>query len=347
MSDSDTRPDNTRKSLVIGATGFLGSHVVRELVARGEQVRVLVRPSSNTRPLDGLAIESAVGELTDTSAVESAVHGCSIVYYCAVDTRAWLTDPAPLYATNVDTLRVVLDVAIRHPLDAFVFTSTMSTIGRHGARPADEDDEFDWATEAGHYVRTRVAAEELVLGYARDHGLPAMAMCVANTYGADDWQPTPHGAFVAGAALGRLPFTVSGVRAESVGITDAAHALILAAERGRPGQRYIVAERSIDLGEIIRIAATTTGRPTPRLVLPRQVLSMIGTFGTIAARLTGRSVRLTKTTVRLMHWMPEMSHAKAERELGWQPRPVTEAIRDGARFWVDRTTRHHRNLTEH
>ncbi|MCK0438472.1 NAD-dependent epimerase/dehydratase family protein [Gordonia alkaliphila] len=322
--------------LVIGGNGFLGSHLVRRLLDDGQQVRVLTRASSDLRTLGGLDVEHVTGDLFDAEAVDAAMDGCSVVYHCAVDTRAWLTDPAPLYRTNVEALRSVLDVAARRDLERFVFTSTLATIGRGDRRSAvDETQAFDWPESAPHYVRARVAGEQVALSYAADGRVPVTAMCVANTYGAGDWAPTPHGAFVAAAALGKLPFTVRGMRTESVGIDDAAAALALAAERGRVGERYIVAERYLDLGQVVAAAASAVDRDPPRLVLHKPTLYLAGAAGSAFAAATGRPQKLSLDSVRLMHAFPPMSHAKAERELGWQPRPVLDAIADGARFWRD------------
>ncbi|WP_439029838.1 NAD-dependent epimerase/dehydratase family protein [Gordonia terrae] len=323
-------------SLVIGGNGFLGSRLVRRLVESGEDVRVLTRSTSDLRSLTGLDVEHVTGDLFDAASLERAMRGCEVVYHCAVDTRAWLRDPAPLYRTNVDALRSVLDVAARQSLRRFVFTSSVATIGRVRGRPATEADRFNWSRQAPDYVKSRVAAEDLVLRRARDGAVPAVAMCVANTYGPGDWQPTPHGAFVAGAALGRLPFTIRGCRAESVGIDDAARALHLAADRGVVGDRYIVADRSIDIGEIVSVAAAAAGRRPPRVVLRRPALYVCGAAGSARAAVTGRPVQLTIPAVRLMHFMSEMDHGKAERDLDWHPEPVTDAIADGARFWLER-----------
>ncbi|MFW0795487.1 NAD-dependent epimerase/dehydratase family protein [Gordonia sp. CPCC 205515] len=325
--------------LVIGASGFLGSHVVRQLVESGERVRILIRETSDTRAIDDLDVERVIGSLRDPGVVTTALDGCDVVFYCAVDTRSWLPDPAPLYETNVEALRAVLDVAVKADLQRFVFTSTLATIGRVQGRKATETDAFNWADKAPEYVKSRVAAEDLVMTYVRDRGLPAVAMCVSNTYGAGDWQPTPHGSFVAGAALGKLPFIIKGCSSETVGIDDAARALILAADRGRIGERYIVSERFLDLGEIVAIAARTAGRPAPRLVLHRPVLYVCGAYGSMMAKLTGKPRQMTLTSVRLMHIMSPMDHSKAERELGWHPLPVPDAVAEGARFWLDRVAR--------
>lgn len=180
-------------SLVIGASGFLGSTLTRRLVESGEDVRILVRPSSDTRTIDDLDVDRHVGELNHADSVADAMSGCTDVYHCAVDTRAWLLDPAPLYETNVELLRSVLEVAARISLRRFVFTSTMATIGIPESGLADEATEFNWDRRATDYVRSRVAAERLALSYAREHDVPLVAMCVSNTYGAGDVVPTPTG----------------------------------------------------------------------------------------------------------------------------------------------------------
>ncbi|GAB91417.1 NAD-dependent epimerase/dehydratase family protein [Gordonia rhizosphera] len=321
--------------LVIGATGFLGSRLTRQLVNSGEQIRVLVRQTSNTRAIDDLDVERAVGDLFDTDALTKAMSGCDVVFHCAVDARAWLSDTTPLFRTNVDGLGSVLDVAARADLRRFVFTSSIATIGRHPGHVVTESDAFNWDDNADDYIRSRVAGEELALRYACEGRVPVVAMCVANTYGPGDYLPTPHGSMVAGAALGKLPFTIKGMRTESVGIDDAAAALILAADKGRIGERYIISESQVGIDEVVSIAATTAGRRPPRLVLHKPTLYVIGAFGSLRNRLTGASPLLSVKTVRLMHYMSKMSHDKAVRELGWEPSPVREAIAEGARFWID------------
>lgn len=253
--------------LVIGANGFLGSHVTRQLVAdcapqKGE-VRAMVRPAANTRSIDDLPLTRFHGDVFDTATVAEAMAGCDDVYYCVVDTRAWLRDPSPLFRTNVAGLRNVLDVATDASLRRFVFTSSYATVGRRRGHVATEEDRVD-TRKVTPYVRSRVAAEDLVLQYAHDAGLPAVAMCVSTTYGGGDWGRTPHGAFIAGAVFGRLPFTMRGIRLEAVGVDDAARALILAAERGRNGERYLISERMMPLQEVVRIAADEAGVPPPR-----------------------------------------------------------------------------------
>lgn len=320
--------------LVVGANGFLGSHVTRQLVADGAEVRVMVRPTANTRSIDDLEVTRFHGDVFDTATVRAAMDGCEDVYYCVVDTRAWLRDPSPLFRTNVEGLRNVLEVAKQANLRRFVFTSTYATVGRPRGRVATEDNRIV-RRRLTPYVRSRVQAEDLVLRSATQDGLPAVAMCVSTTYGSGDWGRTPHGAFIAGAVFGKLPFMMKGIQLEVVGVDDAARALILAAEHGRTGERYLVSERMIPLQEVVRIAADEAGVPPPRRSISVPALDGLGALGSLKARFTGKEAELSLASVRMMRAEAEVDHSKAVRELGWRPRPVEESIREAARFWAD------------
>jgi dihydroflavonol-4-reductase len=332
----EVNPEASAKpKLVIGANGFLGSHVTRQLVAGGAEVRAMVRPNANTRSIDDLnRCIRFHGDVFDTATVREAMDGVDDVYYCVVDTRAWLRDTSPLFRTNVDGLRNVLDVAVKEPgLRRFVFTSTYTTVGRRHGHVATEEDIVD-PRGLTPYVQSRVQAEDLVLRYVAEAGLPAVAMCVSTTYGSGDWGRTPHGAFIAGAVFGKLPFTMDGIQLEVVGVDDAARAMILAAEHGRIGERYLISERMIGLKEVVRIAADEAGVPPPRRSISVPMLYALGAFGTLKARLTGKDAELSLASVRMMRAEADVDSSKAHRELGWQPRPVEESIREAARFWA-------------
>jgi dihydroflavonol-4-reductase len=320
--------------LVIGPSGFLGSHVTRQLVERGEHVRVLLRRTSSTVAIDDLDVERHFGDVFDDAALRAAMAGCDDVYYCVVDTRAWLRDPAPLFRTNVEGLRHVLDAAVDADLHRFVFTSTIGTIAlSEDGRPVTEDEPFNWMAKGGGYIRSRVEAEHLVLRYARERGLPAVALCVSNTYGPGDFQPTPHGSLVAAAAKGKMPVYVEDMSMEVVGIEDAARALILAAERGRVGERYIISERFISARELYGTAAKAGGAKPPRVGIPLKVMYALGFCGDVAAKVLRRDMLMCTLSVRLMHIMSRMDHGKAERELGWHPEPIDESIRRAVAFY--------------
>jgi len=325
--------------LVVGANGYLGSHVTRQLVGAGHDVRVMVRDGANTVGIDDLPVTRFVGDIFDAAVLREAMTGCEVVHYCVVDTRGWLRDPAPLFRTNVEGTRHVLDIAtepaVAAGLQKFVFTSSYATVGRRRGHTATEADEITDERGLTPYVRSRLQAERMVLEYARTRGLPAVAMCVSTTYGAGDWGRTPHGAIIAGAAFGKLPFVMAGIELEAVGIDDAAHALLLAAEKGRVGERYLVSEKMISNAEVVRIAAEAAGVPAPTKVLPLPVAYAMAAMGSLKARLTGTDERLSLNSLRLMRAEAPVDSAKARRELGWQPRPVEKSIAEAARFWVE------------
>jgi dihydroflavonol-4-reductase len=323
----------SQPKLVIGANGFLGSHVTRQLVADGYQVRVMVRPNASTISIDDLDVQRYVGDIWDNEVLREAMAGCDDVYYCVVDTRGWLSDPAPLFHTNVEGTRNVLEIAKDAGLRHFIFTSSYVTVGRRRGKTASETDIIN---DRGltPYVRSRVQAEELVLRYAHEHGLPAIAMCVSTTYGSGDWGRTPHGAIIAGAAFGKLPFVMGGIGLEAVGVDDAARATILAAERGRVGERYLISEKMISNAAVARIAAVEAGVPPPAKTIPLLLAYALAAMGTAKARLRGTDEKLSLGSLRLMRAEGPLDHSKAVRELGWQPRPVEESIREAARFWV-------------
>jgi len=318
--------------LVIGASGFLGSHVTRQLVERGDRVRVLVRTTSSTKSIDDLEVERQCGDVFDDDVLRTAMAGCDDVYYCVVDNRAWLRDPTPMFQTNVDGLVHVLDAAVDANLRRFVFTSTIGTIALSDDGPATEDQPFNWSDRCGAYIRSRVDAENLVLRYARERGLPAVAMCVSNTYGPRDWQPK-HGALLAAAGAGKMPFHIKGIGTEVVGIEDAARAFLLAAEKGRVGERYIISERFITTRELYDTAADAGGVRRPPFGIPLKAVYAAGLLGDLAAKVSRRDLPLTSVMVRLMHIMSPMDHGKASRELGWEPEPIYDSIYKAVEFY--------------
>jgi len=326
-----------QRALVMGASGNVGACVTRHLVSSGADVRVLLRESSSTKGIDGLNVERRYGDVFGTADVAAAMSDRDVVYYCIVDTRAELRDPAPLFKTNVEGLRSVLDVAIRANLQRFVFLSTIGTIavGRHG-ETVDEDTPFNWSDEAGGYIASRRSAEDLVLAYAADHGLPAVVANVSNPYGPPDWQPR-QGMFVKLAALGKMPIFIRGVGSEVVGIDDVADAMLLAAQRGRIGQRYIISERYMSQRELVTCAAQAVGARPPRLGVPMAVLYGLGWVNDALGALMRRDFPMSRQSAKLVELTSPASHDKATRELGWHPTPTEEFIRRAACTYVERS----------
>lgn len=320
------------KKLVIGASGFLGSHVARQLVHNGDDVRVMLRRTSSTKGIDDLPVERCYGDVFDDAALRDAMVGCDVVFYCVVDARMWLRDPAPLFRTNVEGLRHVLDAAVAAGLRKFIFTSTTGTLAISDGTPVTEDDPHNW-TQGGAYIEARVAAENMVMAYVREKGLPAVALCISTTYGPGDWQPTPHGSLIARVAKGQFPFYLD-FSLEVVGIEDAARAMLLAAERGRVGERYIISDRYLSTREIHEIAARAAGVKPPRIKLPLGLLYAFARVNDLAARLLRRDLQFAVVGVRMAELMSPLDHSKAERELGWKPEPVADSIAKAAKFFT-------------
>ncbi|GAB3760878.1 dihydroflavonol-4-reductase [Nocardioides ginsengisegetis] len=323
----------TGTKLVMGANGFLGSHVTRKLVERGDQVRVWLRRTSSNVNIADLEVEPRFGNLDDIDALRAAMIGVDTVFYCIVDTRAWLRDSTPLFATNVEALRGVLDVAVEVGVPKFVFCSTVGTIGIVEQGLADEETPHTWTHLGGPYIETRVQAENLVLEAARDRALPAVVLNVGTTYGPRDHGPTPHGKMVMMASRGKMAGYVRGASMEVVGIEDAAEAFLMAEQKGKVGERYIISERYLTIQDLLAIAADEGGVTPPRLGLSLPLMRVIGAIGGAASRVVGRDSVITPTSVRLMHIQSALDHGKASRELGWEPGPTPDAIRAGVRWF--------------
>lgn len=330
LSAADSTTNN--RALVIGASGFLGSHVVKKLVASGRPVRILVRHSSRLDALEGIDVETYYGDVLNLESLQKAMHGCSTVFHCVVDTRAWLTDPAPLYRCNIDGLVNSMDAALANNIRRFIFTSSIATVGLNEQRPPNETDTFNWRERAPAYILSRVGAEDKLFDYCRDRGLPGIAMCVANTYGPADVQPTPHGELVWQAATGKLPIALN-CGAPYVDIRDAADALLLAEERGRTGERYIIAAGYISQRELYALAAKTINGKPPML-LPIGAAHVIAWLTQSIAALLGRKdVKLCTASVLLSHIFKELDASKARTELGWRARPLEESVHDAVTWY--------------
>ena len=321
------------KTLVMGASGFLGSHVVKELAAADREVRIMVRASSDTRAIDHLDVERVLGDIADREAVASAMSGCDSVYYCIVDTRAWLRDTSPLYATNVDGLRRTMDVALEAGIGRFVFTSTYGTLGLNPSGVSTEADQFNWADKAPDYVLCRVQAEDLFFEYCRDRGLPGVACCVANTYGADDIVPTPHGKLVKDVARGKMAIYWDG-GGPCVGIRDAARAMLLAEEKGRIGERYIIAERWLDYKELFALAAEAAGVAPPRIRIPLFVMYLISGLADVISFFTRKDNRMSLASLRCSILLPDVDSGKAREELCWTPEPIEKSIGEAVDYYL-------------
>ncbi len=310
-----------KPTLVTGASGFIGWHVARLLTERGQKVRALVRPTSTLRELE---VEPAVGDLRDAGSLDRAVAGCERVFHVAADYRLWARDPQELYGSNVEGTRNLLEAARKHGVERFVYTSTVGCIGVPRGGLGDETVPVTLEEMSGAYKRSKFLAERLALEFA-ESGLPVVVVNPTAPVGDHDVKPTPTGKIVLDFLKGAMPaFIDTGLNLVDVRDTAAAH--LLAAERGRPGERYIVGGENLTLKEILQKLARLTGKEAPRLKLPYAVAYAAGVVTTGWARVTGHPPRAPLDAVRMAKKKMFVSTEKARRELGFAPGPVDAAL---------------------
>jgi len=316
--------------LVTGASGFIGGHVARLLVERGEKIRILVRPESNLRGIADLirneaAVERITGDLRDAQSLRGAAAGCQVVYHVAADYRLWSRNPDEVYRSNVEGTRNLLEEAGHSGVDRVVYTSTVGCIGVPGdGGSGDEDSPVDPEGMGGAYKRSKFQAEQVALEYARQ-GLPVVVVNPTAPVGERDVKPTPTGRIIVDFLKGRMPAYVD-TGLNVVDVRDVANGHLAAAERGRVGERYILGARNMTLREILEELSRLGGRAAPKLRIPYTAAWMYAAMGSAAARLTGREPRASLEAVRMSRKKMFVRTRKAERELGLIPSPVGDAL---------------------
>jgi len=315
-------------TLVTGASGFVGAAVVRALLAEGEHVRALVRASSDRTNLEGLPVEIAIGDITDRSSLDPAIHGCRFVFHVAADYRLWAPDPRPMFAANVDGSLNVVESAAEHVVERLVYTSSVAVLGIHADRtPADETSPVSIADMIGPYKRSKYVAEEAVKRRAAELGLSLVVVNPSTPIGPGDVRPTPTGRIIVDAATGRMPaFVDTGLNL--VHVDDVARGHLLALERGVAGERYILGGDDLTLERILALVAKHCGRRPPRIRLPRTSVYPVAVISEIIARITGKEPRVTLDGLRMARKHMYFSSRKANRELGYRWREPEEAIVD-------------------
>lgn len=315
--------------LVTGASGFVGSAVARCLIDAGFDVRVLMRPDSDRRNIEGLAVEVAAGDLMDVASLERAIGGCRALYHVAADYRLWVRDPAPMFRANVDGTRHLMGAALAAGVERIVYTSSVATLGlRRDGKPADEDTPSTVADMIGAYKRSKFLAEVEVRRMIADDGLPAVIVQPSAPVGPRDVKPTPTGRMILEAAMGRMPAYVD-TGLNVVHVDDVAGGHLLAFEKGVVGERYILGGEDMSLKHILDGIAAITGRPAPRVRLTHNLILPVAWVAEAWTRLSGGGEPfVTVDGVRMAKKRMYFSSAKAKRDLGYDPRPAREALTD-------------------
>ena len=327
--------DGTKPVLVTGATGFVGSAVARALLAKGRTVRVLVRRNSDRTNLANLKVEQREGSLEDAASLATALAGCGVLYHVAADYRLWVPRHDVMYRTNVDGTRNLMGAALQQGVERVVHTSTVATLGLHeDGTPADETTPSSLDDMIGSYKRSKFLAEEIVRSMVSEQGLPAVIVNPSTPIGPGDIKPTPTGRIVVEAASGRMPaFVDTGLNIAHVDDVAAGH--LLAEERGKIGEGYILGGENLSLRELLRRIALLVGRRPPTIALPIAALMPVAYATEAIARLTGGEAFVTVDSLRLARHKMYFTSQKAVTELGYSPRPVDRALED-AIVWFRR-----------
>jgi dihydroflavonol-4-reductase len=314
--------------LVTGASGFLGSAIVRHLLQAGRQVRVLVRPTSPRINVAGLPVETMEGDLRDATSLSRAMAGIQFVFHVAADYRLWARNPQDIVQSNVEGTRNLMSAALHAGVERIVYTSSVATLkSRHDGGASDETFRLDPQAAVGAYKYSKVVAERVVDAMVAEHNLPAVIVNPSTPIGPRDVRPTPTGRIIVEAAAGRMPAYVD-TGLNLVHVDDVAAGHLAALEKGRCGERYILGGENVLLGDMLREIARRTGRSPPRLRLPRRLIFPIAYAAEAIAYFSGREPFVTTTGLRLAKDRMFFTSAKAEHELGYQARPYGEAIAD-------------------
>jgi len=320
-------------TLVTGASGFLGSHVARQLVARGEKVRVLLRASSNNRAIADLPLEYVTGDLRDSASLARALAGVTRVFHVAADYRLWAKHKQDIYDSNVGGTKNLLEAAKRANVAQFIYTSTVATIAVDRPEHPNEFTDAKLGEMVGHYKRSKWQAEREVLDAAKQ-GFAAIIAMPTTPVGPWDWKPTPTGKIILDFLNGKMPgYVETGLN--FVGVEECAAGHLLVADKGRIGERYLLGAENLTLKQVLDTLARITGLPTPKLKIPHSLALGVAYAETAFSRLLGREPQIPVEGVKIARHMMFVNTTRAQKDLGFQPGSVAAAFERAVRWYQE------------
>jgi len=321
------------KTLVTGATGFIGSTVVRELLKAGVDVRVTVRKDSDTRNIDGLDVEKAYGDTRDRESMRAALKGCDTLYHVAAYFAHWSLNKDLFYAVNVEGTKTILREALGQGLEKVVYTSTSNTIGSHGAGNfVNEQAEFNGWKTGDHYAISKYLAE-IEAKKICEQGLPMVIVNPTLVIGVRDIKPTPSGKLIVDITNREMPGYIDGA-INIIDVQDVARGHLLAAKKGRIGERYILGNENVTVGDFFSLVAETAGVKPPRLKLPYGVALMLGYVFHVQARITKQPPVVSLSQVRIGNMGEHFDNSKAVSELGLTLTPLKVTIKNTIDWFI-------------
>ncbi len=318
-------------TLVTGASGFLGSHVARQLVARGEDVRVLMRPSSTNRAVGDLSLEYVTGDLRDAASLDRALAGVQYVFHVAADYRLWAKKSRDIYDSNVGGTKNLLEAAKRAKIEKFIYTSTVATIAVDRPQLPNEFTDTKLEEMVGHYKRSKWMAEREALNAAKE-GLPVVVAMPTTPVGPGDWKPTPTGKIILDFLNGKMPgYVETGLN--FVGAEECAEGHLLVAEHGKVGERYLLGAENLTLKAMLDLLSRITGLAAPSLKIPHGLALGVAYISTAFSRLIGKEPQIPVEGVKIAQHMMFVDCSRAQRELGFKPGSVEEALKRAVRWY--------------
>lgn len=318
-------------TLVTGAAGFLGSHVTRQLVARGESVRVLMRPSSNNRAISDLPLEYVTGDLRDPVSLERAMRDVKRVFHVAADYRLWARHPKEIYDSNVGGTQNLLAAAKNAGVEQLIYTSTVATIAVDRPELPNELTDAKLEEMIGHYKRSKWMAEQEVLRAAKE-GLPAIVAMPTTPVGPWDWKPTPTGKIILDFLNGKMPgYVETGLN--FVGVEECAAGHLLVAEKGKVGERYLLGAENLTLKGLLDVLSGITGLAAPSLKIPHGLALSVAYVESAFSWLIRKEPQIPVEGVKIAEHKMFVDCSRAPRELGFQPGPVAEALERAVRWY--------------
>jgi dihydroflavonol-4-reductase len=318
-------------TLVTGASGFLGSHVARQLVSRGEDVRVLMRPSSTNRAIGDLSLEYVTGDLRDPASLERALAGVQYVFHVAADYRLWARKSRDIYDSNVGGTKNLLVAAKRAGVEKLIYTSTVATIAVDRPQLPTEATDTKLDEMVGHYKRSKWMAEREVLNAANE-GLRVVIAMPTTPVGPGDWKPTPTGKIILDFLNGKMPgYVETGLN--FVGVEECAEGHLLVGESGKVGERYLLGGENLTLKAMLDVLAKITGLPAPKLKIPHGLALGVAYMNTAFSRLIGREPQIPVEGVKIAQHMMFVDCTRAQRELGFKPGSVEVALERAVRWY--------------
>ena len=324
------------KTLITGATGFVGAAVLRELLKKGHKVKALIRQSSVLDNLKNLDVETVEGDLKDRDSLKKCLKDCKYLFHVAADYRLWIPKPEEIYENNVLGTENLMEEALNSEIEKIVYTSSVAVLGKPiNGDIANEKTPVNVSQMIGHYKKSKFLAEEKVKELYKTRKLPVVIVNPAAPVGPRDIKPTPTGKMVLDAAMKKIPaYLDTGLNI--VHVDDVAKGHMQAFNKGKLGERYILGGENLTLKEMLEIISILCGNKPPKIRLPRKPLYPIGYVFEIFARLFNiKNPMLTVDMIRMAEKKMFFSSEKAKKELNYKYKTAKSAINDAIKWFID------------